>query len=507
MSRLVYACRFDVPGKYAAERIVQPRYEGWITDRYRRAFETGVAADFAAATVDGVLPDGHSLAIRRFSADETVLELEWAFPGDSGLVWRNLVRTAQLADRCAVEHRVEITSAEYLVAPAHYSIGAPAVVRSICQQEVLIGDMRVRAIVYPLNEDGVSQFVDLLEADQRRLPMILVTPFANGDPNDLDANGLADRLAGVAVVTEADTPETTRLLSERLDRLGCFDGGARVYWPGFRATDDLRRHPLLLGSRIATLTPDRAARSIERSIFSVAAFRFVPDARIAAIIAASEAASRAERAHEAVGQGDTTWEQYALEISERLDTTLAELAGLKAENENLRANQSVLFSFSGESDEGDQGVAVPIEREPASVRDAVDFAVHDCPNLLFLDSSRSSADDSPFKRPQEIYEALSMMDKVASVWARNRGRGDLRQMLRDEGLGKRVSNFISQTSKGKWSDDYTFNYDGKPQLFEWHVTLGAGSADTCASIHFLPDAALGKLVIAHVGRHLTNTRS
>ena len=83
----------------------------------------------------------------------------------------------------------------------------------------------------------------------------------------------------------------------------------------------------------------------------------------------------------------------------------------------------------------------------------------------------------------------------------------MRQMLRDEGLGKRISNFISSTSKGKWSDDYTFIYDGRPQLFEWHVTLGAGAADTCASIHFLPDQNCGKLVVAHVGRHLTNTRS
>lgn len=80
-------------------------------------------------------------------------------------------------------------------------------------------------------------------------------------------------------------------------------------------------------------------------------------------------------------------------------------------------------------------------------------------------------------------------------------------MLRDAGLGKRVSNFVSQTAKGKWSNEYTFTYDGQPQLFEWHVTLGAGAADTCASIHFLPAPQTGKLIIGHVGRHLTNTRS
>ncbi len=507
MARLVYACRFDAPGEDAWEKVVRPRYEGWVSDRYRRAFETAIDLDLGASEVRGCLPLGHSLNIRSYEAGGTALELEWAFPGENELVWRNIVRMAQLTDRCAVEHRVEIASAEYLLVPAFYSVGAPTAVRIICQQDVLIGDMRVRATVYPLSEEGVDQFVGLLGAEQRRLPVVLLTPFANGESGDLDPKSLAARLAAVAIVTEADTPETTRLLSDRLARLGCYDGGVRVYWPGFRSSDDLRRHPLMLSSRIAILGPERAAGTVERSIFSVAAFRFVPDSRIAAIVGASEAALRAERAQEAVEQGGTTWEQYALEISEKLDGALTELNTLRMENANLRANQNALFSFSEGTDEQDEAERAPHEREPISVREAVDFAAEDCPCLLFLDTSRSSADDSPFRRPGEIYEVLSKMNEVSSVWARNRGGGDLRQMLRDAGLGKRVRNSVSQTSKGKWGDDYTFIYNGRARIFEWHVTLGAGAADTCASIHFLPDEDCGKLVSAHVGRHLTNTRS
>lgn len=506
MARLVYGCRFDVLGESAWDTTVRPRYQRWISDRYRKVFQTSVNADLSTGEVSGRPPEEHVLAIRRHEADGVATELEWSFPGEHGLIWRNLVRTAQVADRCAVEHRVEIASAEYLVSPAGYSVGAPTVVQVICQQDVLVGDMRVRATVYPLSEDGVDQFVGLLEAEQRRLPIVLLTPFANGEPGELDARALADHLAGVAIVTEADAPDTTRALSERLGRLGCFDGGARVYWPGFRKSDDLRRHPLMFGSRIAILGSERAGRTVERSIFSVAAFRFVPDIRIGAIIARSEALARAERAQEAVGQGDATWEQYALEMSEKLDAALVDLETLKAENENLRINQSVLFAFSEQVDD-QEGEEAPAARDPTSVSEAVEFAIDDCPRLLFLDSSRSSAEASPFKRPGEVYEALSTMNKVADVWARNQGGGDLRQMLKEAGLGKRVSNFISQTSKGKWGEEYTFPYDSEPRLFEWHVTLGAGAADTCASIHFLPDQTRGKLVIAHIGRHLSNTRS
>lgn len=454
----------------------------------------------------GAVPDGHSLIIRRYGGSETVVEFDWSFPGEHGLMWRNLVRTAQFSDRCAVEHRVELGSSEYLVTPALYSVGAPAVVRMICQHDVFVGDMRVRATVYPLPENGVEQFVSLLEAEQRRLPVVLLTPFANGEPGDLDARTLADHLAGIAIVAEADTPETTRALSERLAKLGCYDGGVRVYWPGFSLSDDLRRHPLMLGSRVGFLGPDRAEKAIERSIFSVAAFRFAPDPRIASVIAACEAAARAERAQEALGQADTTWKELALDYSRDLDAALADVEMLRNENANLKANQSVLFSFSGQTEEGDEEDE-PVMREPNTMAEAVDFADHDCARLLFLESSISSAKASPFKRPGEVYEALVAMNKVAEVWAKNQGGGDLRSMLREAGLGKRVSNFVSQTSKGKWGDEYTFLYEGEPRMFEWHVTLGAGAADTCASIHFLPDPAKGLLVVGHVGRHLTNTRS
>lgn len=506
MARLVYACRFDVPGAVAWDTLVRPQYQGWIAERYRKAFDASVNPDFATGEIKGNVPLGHLLNIRRFQSDDTATEIEWSFPGEQGLIWRNIVRIAQISDRCVVEHRIEISSAEYLVSPAGYSLGAPAVIRDLCRNDVFVGEMYIRATVYPLKMEGIEQFLDLLSAKQRRLPVVFLTPFANGEPCYIDPRALARNLAGVAIVTEADTPETTRALSDRIGRLGCYDGGIRIYWPGFKSDDDLRRHPLMLASKIALSGTESAARTIERTIFSVAAFRFAPDPRISGIISKSEAAARAERAQEAVSQGDGTWEQYALEMSEQLDVAKSELEELRAENENLRANQDVLFAFSEQADD-DEIAQESVAREPASVTEAVKFAESDCPNLVFLESSFASADDSPFKRPGEIYGALSTMNKTAEVWDRNQGGGDLRLMLKNAGLGKRVSNFISQTTRGKWASEYTFSYEGKDILFEWHVTLGAGAADTCASIHFYPDVTKGKLVVGHVGRHLTNTKA
>jgi hypothetical protein len=507
MARLVYACRFEVPGTDAEAGIVAPAYEAWIHDHYQRSRTANIQLNLGSGSFTGHLPDQHRLTIERHEADAVARVLRWVFPGDHGLLWRNDVRMAQVEDSCVVEHRIHLESAEYLVAPASFSVGAPRVVRGICETQIVqVGKMRLRAVPYPLETKGVDDFVSLLSAEDRRLPIVLTSPFANGDNSDVDANTLASHLAGVAVVTRAGDPETTRALSDRIGRLGCYGGAVRIYWPGFSTDDELGRHPLILSTRIASLGAVRATRSIERSIFSVAAFRFIPDARVDGIVAAAEFAQRASRAAAAREQGDATWEQYALELAGNVDRLDALNRELLAENANLRANQEVLFAWAeDENPDENANAASPIDRSPRSVAEAVEFAKQDFSDLEFLESSTSAAADSPFKRPAEVYQALSQMNVIAGVWKRNQGNGDLRQMLIQGGLGKRVSNFISPTTLGKWGDEYHFLYEGERRLFSWHVTLGAGSADTCASVHFFPDAPAGKLIIGHVGRHLSNT--
>ena len=83
----------------------------------------------------------------------------------------------------------------------------------------------------------------------------------------------------------------------------------------------------------------------------------------------------------------------------------------------------------------------------------------------------------------------------------------MRQHLVDLGWGKRCSMHISNTTRRQYKTDYTFNYGLKPRLFEPHITIGSGDPNSCASIHFVLDETNGKIVIAHVGRHLPNTKT
>jgi hypothetical protein len=61
------------------------------------------------------------------------------------------------------------------------------------------------------------------------------------------------------------------------------------------------------------------------------------------------------------------------------------------------------------------------------------------------------------------------------------------------------------TSKGKWGNEYEATYQGQKVSIEQHLTLGKSGPDTCLSIHFYTDEKEEKYVIAHVGRHKTNT--
>ena len=513
MARLVYACRFDVTAGDGIASVLS-NYREWIVGHYRDRRELpefNFDPEVAGAT-EG-LPASHSLTSSIFhDSDERGVRFCWSFPDDTdaGLRWGNEVRVGQFGDRCGVEHLISIESVEYSVAPARLLFGSPRAVRDICTKApAYIGEMQVRAEPYALEQDGLDDLLTLLTSDLRRLPVVLLSPYARGELNQVDPAKLARNLAGVAVVVRVEDPELTWDFTDEVGRqLSCFNGAARIYWPGFSKASDPRSHRLFFGAWIEQVGPAVAARTIERAIFAVAAFRYVPDSRIADLIRRVEAAERQKLLVEKKETGDDFWADYERDLA-RLDEAEKKLEELEAENANLRANQQVFFAAgAGGPDE----LAQPEEEEElsfSSVAEAVLAAAKRCKNVEILDTATSAAEASPFQRPYDIFEALTDLDKIVDAWTKNRDEkgsgGDLLQHLRDRGWGKRSSMHISDTTRGKFRSHYEFEYQGKRQLFEPHITIGAGDPNSCASIHFIFDHERLKMVVGHVGKHLPNT--
>jgi hypothetical protein len=516
MSRLVYACRFDIQG-VEAEAFVLKEYKRWIDRHYNtKSRIDNFTFEFSGGAIDpATLPSGHHISVENLSSESgTVYVIRWSFPAetDDTLAWRNEVRIGAFGDVVGVEHTISIDSVDFRVAPARIDIGSPRVIRRICAgQTVLVGEMHVRATPYRLDMDGIEEFIALLESPLRRIPIVFLAPHTTDQVNEIDAVRISAALAGVAVVVEVASADVTWEIADVLGRtLSCYDGAARIYWPGFSINDDPRRHPLYLANRIAEVGPRAASSAIERAVFSVATFRFVPDPRISTVIRAAEHVQRVVQIEERKADAGADWEKYAIELDEELTSAKSRLTELEAENENLRANQEISFAVREEG-VGEDLLPDQPRRVPSSNQEAVAFAERDFGNLIILKTAVQSAEESPFRRPLEIYDALRDLDAVAQDWREQRDAkgtgGDLRQHLKNRGWGKRCSLQISDTTRTKYRSNYTFEYQDQRKLFEPHITIGSGDPNMCASLHFILDQDAGKIVVAHVGRHLPNTKT
>lgn len=513
MSRLIYACRFDVEGDDAIDRILST-YTSWIEQHYHRMglegfqFKVGVTADQA-------IQDAHALSSKMYShEDAQVLQIRWSIPdsSDPGLRWTNEVRIGQFKNRCGVEHLISIESVEYNVAPTRLLFGSPRAIREICQRSpAYVGQMQIRAEPYDVKPNDLGDLITLLTSNLRKLPVVLISPYASGNPNLIDPAALSRNLAGVAIVVDLKDIDLTWDFADEVGRqLSCFNGAARIYWPGFSQESDPRSHRLFFGSWIEQVGAPAAARAIERAIFAVAAYRYVPDQRIAKVIRHVDATERQQQLEDKKETGEDFLEAYERDLV-RLEEAERRNAELEAENANLKANQQVLF---GVEDEGLSDAASNDEqtaRSFSSVSEAVQEAAKQSGNLDILDTAIASANECPFQRPYDVFRALVDLDEIVSDWQRNfeeKGSGgDLLQHLRDRGWGKRSSMHISDTTRGKFRSHYEFEYQGEKRLFEPHITLGAGDPNSCASIHFMFDSKLRKMIIGHVGKHLPNTKT
>lgn len=514
MARLVYACRFEIPSDTGLQSVSASYYK-WIEKHYK---ERRGIADFRLPTTltDIEAPlDSHNLRGEIYESNEgSAIKLSWSFPDDkdTGLRWRNDIRIGQVGAICSTEHLIYVESVEYNISPTILIVGSPRVIRDIfSDSDVFVGKMRISAQPYCVSSENFSEFITLLTSPDRNIPILFVSPFADSSSSALDIKQLAKNLAGVAVVIYASDPDVTWDLANEIGRrFACFNGGARIYWPNFSLTADYKAHRLFLASWIEQVGSTYASRTIERTIFGVAALRFIPDERISQVIRSHELAERHREIIRKKETGDDFWNDFEKTLAD-LDDANRRVAELETELSNYKSYKEYIDTQYNEVDNGNAACLEDEAEETHSVHSAVLNAKQKFNNLVFLESALSAALASPFQRPFDIFEALGDLNDIVDDWKQARDErgngGDLLNHLRNKGWGKRSSMHISNTTKGKYGASYEFEYNGNKILFEPHITIGAGDPNSCASIHFIFDAKNGKMIIAHVGKHLPNTKT
>lgn len=523
--RAIYAVSFDLPVGVAADTVLETAGGWFCRGRAPNEFRTS----WVPGRRSYELPQPeHTLEVEVFeSAEGRLWQGTWRHPhaSDTDLHLISDVEVGVIGDAVTLSLVIRAVWARSRVAPPRFEMRAPRLASTVVERfDVRDASHPLTGRAQILDAAAVRGFIDDLLLDPGRTrPVVFVSDDPRGMAPNLEPDDLARELAGLAHVYTSLYGRPGWELGKRLGRLGCGDGGVRIWWPGLRLDDNPFRHPLYSGHALRNWQGAGAAGHVFRRISTAAAMNAAPSShtrlrrsgRLAQVAGATD-----EEARELVA--------YALDDNERLSQELNAVSEARDELELERDEYAEKLRVAEEEKDTMQrnfaealaavGAEAPTpsleggvsddEVELETVRGAVDAAVIRCPHLAFAERAFESADDSPFENPEAVLDALMKLERVASRWARPGGIGgmDIGQAALELGLDWKAD--VGEAAKRE--RHYAFMWNGEKRTMAPHVRLGGGSgAGRVARIYLdkyePPDSTERKLIVAHVGRKLPDT--
>jgi hypothetical protein len=261
-----------------------------------------------------------------------------------------------------------------------------------------------------------------------------------------------------------------------------FLGAVRVYRPGVTWSGTARAHPLWLIDRHPE--PEAVLDAARQVCVDEARWRgleqwAVPQIRLDRV---------RSRIDPSMDPGDDSdgWLGLLEEVESERDELRNEVESLRREVDR------VILESKGE----------PVVLPPASVSEAVaQIAGRGTPGLVLLDSAWESAATASFRRPERAMEVLEAVAELAEHYH----RGSLEQDFRSFLAQRRVKlGYVSASVRNRWPNDYQRRYDGRTVELSDHAKVGAGTPGETFRVYWYRDEQERKLVVGHVGNHLTN---
>lgn len=533
--RTVYATQFTIQATADNDiahvwQTAQQRIGEWVKSFYQSK-DLCLTFPFIGGTVEPA--DGHQLLVESPGLPDPsrFWAVEWTHPDDrdNTLRWRIYITVATTGEELEFSILIRVASRSFTVVPARFTLRRPGIVRKLIHElSCHIGGRPVSGSPIHLGVDDVDEFVaSTLTSPQRPLPAVVVSRELMSEQPSIGIDGvnrLADNVAGLAeVYLVADKWTAFRLTDQVGKERSCFDGAVRLFWPGFSVYAQPRQHPLYLGNYIRWHEDNGRPFQdfLLRMLAAVASFRHT-DGPVTREARASVKAQRQKHIddlrHQLAerGEKDDDLLQEVFDENERLtkerDSALVRQLELEDDLRAAKENLETIYQYQSQQDQDGEPAPTAIALiEFGSVVEAVEQAETDFDgNLVILETAIGSARKSPFTRPDRVYQALQAIDEVAVEWKRAFASGKATGESWVGAFKRRGFDYkdsISKTSKGKYGDEYYFLYDGQNRLFDKHITEGAKQANKCFSIHMYRDDEKRVVVIAHVGRHLRNTRS
>lgn len=381
-----------------------------------------------------------------------------------------------------------------------------------------VGDTILRPTVRQLAAARVGDFVRYELFESNRLPILVVTPNETGGypvPPDEIAKQMLGTCEVVALRDTAATYELTGAIGSR--EMSCFRGAMRLYQPDLKTEPDPARHPLFFPPQIKQVA---LRRQIAESLARATVRRYVTDHRLLhlrdsrAFVQEADRILLEDRLRQATSNSATVqeWMQLASQYSEDLSRQVFDneqqrkrIERLLAENQRLDGKvKALLYALREKGVQEDADDDELPAYEPSTVEEAVLYAVdYLADDLVILDSAIKSAADSPYAQPGKVLEGL----KALAVYARARRSGSLGttpvEYFRQQGFDLAAD--ITTETRSYHGAEYRFTYQDDFVECAAHLRFGSSyDPRECCRIYFTIDEQSGKVIIGHVGRHLTS---
>ena len=275
--------------------------------------------------------------------------------------------------------------------------------------------------------------------------------------------------------------KTAWALSDRVGRmLSTFDGGVRVYWPGFSLGDRPTRHRLWLRQQVERAESlDEVHVEVESGMLA-SILDTQPVLRARANRSRVKSTNGSDKAVSAEREGSAgALHVERDEFTRKFKTNKRQLATIESEHPG------------------------PVVRTVLEAVEAAQSEEH--PKVVFLREAFDSARKSDYQQPGKVLDALRAVAEAADRFAAGTLDGGFHRFF--QAAGFQYAGSVSFTAASKWVRDYERMHEGKKITLGPHLKLGTGGPDACLRIYWWIDEEARKLVIGHVGKHLTGARS
>jgi hypothetical protein len=361
------------------------------------------------------------------------------------------------------------------------------------------------------------------------LPVNIVTLNRAGE-TALDPDHLAGQLTGIAHVVVASA-EATMLLAETFGQdLSVYNGAVRTYNTGFDPiNDDIYRHPLMLGTKIAAFEGPLAKGPVafhtflvktqhDRSVAPTNEFTDFPDFfafKGRALAARASTAKDAERVpilNEQLKVAEIErqrWEDYAVEMASKADVSASQIAQLQAHNATLAAAVERLQYRAAVQPNA-------AEPEPANYPDIAPWVERELAGRLILHARAvRGLKTANYEDVGLVVQGLKALAyeyrdmRSADPETAQAKRTALEARLNALGLDR--AGAISNERASQFADEYFVEYvigQKSRQQLEEHLTKGNSREERhCLRIYFFWDPVQKIVVVGSLPGHLRNRLS